>query len=215
MAPYTTSTSSAASSQTAMELPCDSQTPMMASMNSSPVSQPKPARTSKPKALGDKQAMGNEIDNFFGAPSPGVKKPKASVPKQSAKGDAEVYAHTKSASQGTLTPPAYEVPEHLAPTPKPMTIARYLFFYGFLFPPFWAIGACILLSPLQVDDSIPKDVEAGYAPKSDAYQKAELRLARQTELVYAKRCLLSLIAFLVIVVIVIVATRVAHVGAFA
>ncbi|KAG8780015.1 hypothetical protein FRC12_023574 [Ceratobasidium sp. 428] len=223
MAPYTTSTSSAASSQTAMELACDSQTPMIAANKaaSSPVSQSKQARSDVKLAPAPNPAlMSSEMDNFFGYSSP--KKPKPAATKKSSRGQDEMYTHTRSSSnsQGTLTPPPYEVPDHLAPTPKPMTIAKHLFQFGFLFPPFWVIGACILWSPLRADPNpnpepttLPKDIEAGYA--SPAYQKAELGVARKTELVYARRCLIAAITFLVLVVIVIVATRVAGVGAFA
>ncbi|KAG8737987.1 hypothetical protein FRC10_007427 [Ceratobasidium sp. 414] len=195
-----------------MELTCDSQTPMMAALNPSPVTQPKPARTAQSAPLPHSALMVNEIDNFFGAPASPVKKPKPAVPKRSSRGQDELYAHVKASSQGTLAPPPYEVPAHLAPTAKPTTIARYLFLYGFLFPPFWVIGACILLSPLrsETQPSSPKDLEA-----SPSYQKAELGVARKTELVYARRCLIAAITFLALVVIVIVATRVAGVGAFA
>ncbi|KAG9094690.1 hypothetical protein FS749_012007 [Ceratobasidium sp. UAMH 11750] len=212
MAPYSApSTCSAASSQTAMDLPCDSQTPM----NPAPIAtKPRPARTTKsiPPPINPALMVG-EIDNFFGAPASAVKKPKPAVPKRSSRGQGELYAHAKGSSQGTLAPPPYEVPAHLAPTPKPTTVARYLFLYGFLFPPFWVIGACILLSPLAAAEPQPsseKDIEA-----SAGYQKAELGVARKTELVYARRCLIAAITFLALVVIVIVATRVAGVGAFA
>ncbi|KAG9086091.1 hypothetical protein FRC06_003281 [Ceratobasidium sp. 370] len=172
-------TSSAASSQTAMDLPCDSQTPMMAARNPAPVTQPKPARTARSTPLPNPALMVNEIDNFFGAPASPVKKPKPAVPKRSSRGEDELYPDAKASSQGTLAPPPYEVPAHLAPTPKPTTVARYLFLYGFLFPPFWVIGACILLSPLtsEPQPSPAKDLEA-----SPGYQKAELGVARKTEL---------------------------------
>ncbi|KAG8782931.1 hypothetical protein FRC12_020305 [Ceratobasidium sp. 428] len=134
MAPYTTSTSSAASSQTAMELACDSQTPMIAANTaaSSPVSQSKQARSDVKLAPAPNPAlMASEMDNFFGYSSP--KKPKPAATKKSSRGQDEMYTHTRSSSnsQGTLTPPPYEVPDHLAPTPKPMTIAKHLFQFGF------------------------------------------------------------------------------------
>ncbi|KAG9114677.1 hypothetical protein FRC07_007613 [Ceratobasidium sp. 392] len=220
MAPYTTSTISAASSQTAMDLSCDSQTPMVAASSSRPVSVSKQARSAKLAPAPNPVLMSSEIDNFFGGPA-AVKKPKPAATKKSSRGKDEMYTHQRGSSQGTLAPPPYEVPAHLAPTPKPMTIAKHLFKFGFLFPPFWVIGACILWSPLRVDpapnsnpepsSSLQKDIEAGYA----SVAQAEVAVARKTELVYARRCLIAAITFVMLVIIVIVATRVARVGAFA
>lgn len=45
--------------------------------------------------------------------------------------DRDLYGHGRQSSQGTLSPPAYEAPAHLAPTSMPSTMARYLFLYGF------------------------------------------------------------------------------------
>lgn len=173
-----------------------------------------PASTTQPTPTRE-QLIAGQMDSFFGTPSPTVKKPKPAASKKSSRTqdhmDRNLYSHGREPSQGTLAPPAYEAPAHLAPTSMPSTMARYLFLYGFLFPPFWLIGACIILSPLSSEppaalQALPKDVEAGYA--SPAYEKAEHGLIRRTELVWAKRCLAAAITFISIIVIVIVVVRV-------
>lgn len=73
------------------------------------------------------------------------------------------------------------------------------------------------MSPLRenVPESLPKDVEAGFAAPSPAHQKAEHGVVRRTELVWAKRCLIAAVTFVLLIVLLIVVTRVAGVGAFA
>ncbi|KAJ7510471.1 hypothetical protein B0H11DRAFT_2216263 [Mycena galericulata] len=49
-----------------------------------------------------------------------------------------------------LAPPPYdEAPEYTQKPKEPVTLAMYLFKFGFLFPPFWIMGIVILLSPLR------------------------------------------------------------------
>ncbi|KIM64916.1 hypothetical protein SCLCIDRAFT_114255 [Scleroderma citrinum Foug A] len=81
--------------------------------------------------------------------------------------------------------PAYDV----APR-EPPTLAMYLFKFGFLFPPFWIMGAIILLSPLKA----PADFEPS---KSDAERQELVQLIRSTELKWAKRSAWALLAFIV------------------
>ncbi|KAJ1301408.1 hypothetical protein OPQ81_008669 [Rhizoctonia solani] len=214
MSPYSTpSLSSATSSETAV---AESQAQLIGRPASkAPKSSKKTPEEWSPEM---RQAISRDIDDFFGGPEPvRVKKPKPTVPKP-ARAD---RGHSASSSFGNASPPPYELPSHLAPTPKPQTIARSLFFFGFIFPPFWAIGACILMSKLRPDSQTtvapqPKEVEAGYggAP-SEAYKRAEHKLLRHTELVWARRCLIAIITFVLLIVLIVVATRVAGVGAFA
>ncbi|CCO31265.1 hypothetical protein BN14_05303 [Rhizoctonia solani AG-1 IB] len=218
MSPYSTpSLSSAASSQTAV---AESQAQLL-ERSGSALKAPKSHKKSNtpPEWTPElRQAVARDIDDFFGGPEPvKVKKPKPAVPK-APRAD---RSHSASNSLGTALPPPYELPSHLAPVPKPPTISRSFFLYGFVFPPFWVIGACILCSKLRPDseptvEPLPKEIEAGYggAP-SEAYKRAEHKLLRHTELIWARRCLIAAISFVLVVLIIIVSTRVAGVGAFA
>ncbi|KAG8715669.1 hypothetical protein FRC11_001616 [Ceratobasidium sp. 423] len=220
MSPYSTpslSLSSAISSETAV---AESQAQLLERS----VSASKAPKSSKKNKIPQewspelRQAVARDIDDFFGGPEPvKVKKPKPAVPK-APRAD---RGNSASSSLGTATPPPYELPPQLAPVAKPQTIARSLFLYGFVFPPFWVIGAFILVSKLRLAseptvEPSPKDIEAGYggAP-SEAYKRAEYKLLRHTELVWARRCLIAAITFILAIIVVIVATLVAGVGAFA
>ncbi|CAE6419014.1 unnamed protein product [Rhizoctonia solani] len=215
MSPYSTpSLSSASSSETAV---AESQAQLI-ERSSSGLQAPKNSKKEKtPQEWSPelRQAIARDIDDFFGGPEPvKVKKPKPAVPK-APRAD---RSQSASNSLGTESPPSYELPSHLAPTPKPQTVARSFFLYGFVFPPFWVIGACILGSKLRPDsqsalEPSPKEIEAGAS--SEAHKRAQYNLVRHTELIWARRCLIAAILFVLAIVVVIVATRVAGVGAFA
>ncbi|CAE6450956.1 unnamed protein product, partial [Rhizoctonia solani] len=221
MSPYSTpSLSSATSSETAV---AESQAQLL-ERSSSALKAPKSSKKDKiPQEWSPevRQAVVRDIDDFFGGfggqEPVKVKKPKPAVPK-APRAD---RGHSASNSLGIASPPPYELPPHLAPTPKPQTVARTFFLYGFIFPPFWVIGACILGSKLRPDaqppiEALPKEIEAGYAgTPSEAYKRAEYKLLRHTELVWARRCLIAAIIFVLAIVVIVIATRVAHVGAFA
>ncbi|KIK76523.1 hypothetical protein PAXRUDRAFT_835342 [Paxillus rubicundulus Ve08.2h10] len=83
--------------------------------------------------------------------------------------------------------PAYSV----APNTEPVTLAMYLFRFGFLFPPFWILGAIILLSPLTA----PADFEPS---KSEDERQQLVHTMRETEVKWAKRCAIALLAFFVL-----------------
>ncbi|KAF8591923.1 hypothetical protein K439DRAFT_1401325 [Ramaria rubella] len=70
------------------------------------------------------------------------------------------------------------------------TLARMLFRYGFLFFPFWLAGIYILCSPLLPTP----DWEAG---KTESEKAQLLRLLREIELKWARRCLLAIFGLLV------------------
>ncbi|CAE6455927.1 unnamed protein product [Rhizoctonia solani] len=218
MSPYSTpSLSSASSSETAV---AESQAQLV-ERSGSALKAPKSSKKEKtPQEWSPelRQAVARDIDDFFGGPEPvKVKKPKAAVPKT----PRAERSQSASTSLGTALPPPYELPPHLAPSPKPQTIARSCFLYGFVFPPFWLIGACILVSELRPDsqpvvEPSPKEIEAGsVGPSSEAHERAKHKLFRHTELVWARRCLIATVLFVLAIVIVIVATRIAGVGAFA
>ncbi|CAE6538222.1 unnamed protein product [Rhizoctonia solani] len=218
MSPYSTpSLSSATSSETAV---AESQAQLLERSGSASKVSKSSKKNKTPQEWSPelRQAVARDIDDFFGGPEPvKVKKPKPAVPK-APRAD---HGNSASNSLGTASPPPYELPPQLAPVAKPQTIARSLFLYGFVFPPFWAIGACILVSKLRPDpqptvEPSPKEIEAGYGgTPSEAYKRAEYKLLRHTELLWARRCLIAAITFVLALVVVIVATRVAGVGAFA
>ncbi|CAE6455935.1 unnamed protein product [Rhizoctonia solani] len=202
MSPYSTpSLSSASSSETAV---AESQAQLL-ERSGSALKAPKSSKMDKtPQEWSPelRQAIARDIDEFFGGPEPvKVKKPKPAVPK-APRAD---RGQSASTSFGIASPPSYELPPHLTPTPKPQTIARYFFLYGFIFPPFW--------TPVELS---PKEIEAGAGgTPSEAHKRAEYKLVRHIELLWARRCLIAAILFALVIVVVIVATRVTGVGAFA
>ncbi|KAJ7585248.1 hypothetical protein C8J56DRAFT_862868 [Mycena floridula] len=89
-------------------------------------------------------------------------------------------------------PPPYLAPPEYTRKAEPATLAMYLFKFGFLFPPFWILGAIILLSPLRAPADEP-DLE--WLPeKTDAERQAVIQHLRKAELKWAWRCLLALVA---------------------
>ncbi|KAG6914988.1 hypothetical protein DXG01_014022 [Tephrocybe rancida] len=85
-------------------------------------------------------------------------------------------------------PPTYAVK-----APEPVTLAKYLFKFGFLFPPFWIMGAWILWSPLRAPNS-DSDTEGGWmADKSELERKRVIAEMRKTEVRWALRCLWALL----------------------
>jgi len=85
--------------------------------------------------------------------------------------------------------PAYA---EVAPTTEPITLARYVFKYGFLFPPLWFLGLIILLTPLPV----PADF---HADKPESERTALVEAMRRAEVKWAKRCAWALAVFVFVV----------------
>ncbi|KAF8514493.1 hypothetical protein JB92DRAFT_2919020 [Gautieria morchelliformis] len=82
---------------------------------------------------------------------------------------------------------------------KPKTLAKALFFLGFVFPAFWVAGSAIMLMPLRTTT----DWEAG---RSSQEIKWGCSVIRETELRWAKRCVIALLSevFVILLVVVIV-----------
>ncbi|KAK1227681.1 hypothetical protein PQX77_009306 [Marasmius sp. AFHP31] len=108
-------------------------------------------------------------------------------------------ADSESNAQGCpfeeeLPPYFGEPPEYsLTGYSEPVTFAMFLFKLGFLFPPFWALGASILLSPLHTPEPSGPGVSAWLPEKSDSERQEIIRKIRATELKWARRCCLALI----------------------
>ncbi|KAG1871480.1 hypothetical protein F4604DRAFT_1654789 [Suillus subluteus] len=102
-------------------------------------------------------------------------------------------SRTSVALDGEAPPPytnATELPAYSSTPVEPVTLAMYLYRFGFLFPPFWVIGAIILLSPLKA----PADFEP---TKSEDERQELVRIMRDAEIKWAKRSAWALLIFLV------------------
>ncbi|KAG0696469.1 hypothetical protein DFH29DRAFT_857948 [Suillus ampliporus] len=77
---------------------------------------------------------------------------------------------------------------------EPITLARYLFVYGFFFPVFWIVGVAIIFSPLRP----APEWETGKSEEERQRLLAEMRVA---ELKWAKRCLYAIVALLVLIIV--------------
>ncbi|KAG2743161.1 hypothetical protein P692DRAFT_20865995 [Suillus brevipes Sb2] len=92
-------------------------------------------------------------------------------------------------------PPPYadaEPPAYSSCRAEPVTLAMYLFRFGFLFPPFWVLGAIILLSPLKA----PADFEP---TKSEDERRELVHFMRDAEIKWAKRSAWALLIFLIVI----------------
>ncbi|KIM32952.1 hypothetical protein M408DRAFT_326644 [Serendipita vermifera MAFF 305830] len=87
------------------------------------------------------------------------------------------------------------------------TMARYLFFYGFLFPPFWILGSLILVTPLTPDPS-------WHAEKDQKTIENILSVMRVVERRWAWRCVIALSTLILLVLIIVGSVLLAqHFGA--
>ncbi|KAJ2935531.1 hypothetical protein H1R20_g1565, partial [Candolleomyces eurysporus] len=92
------------------------------------------------------------------------------------------------------------------PYAEPVTLAMFLFKFGFLFPPFWIFGAFILLSPLREPPTTSDEGSPVWMPeKTEAERQEIIAQMRKVELKWAKRCLFALCIFLIIVALAIIA----------
>ncbi|KAJ7510461.1 hypothetical protein B0H11DRAFT_2183991 [Mycena galericulata] len=135
----------------------------------------------------------NPVDDFFGYTL-------ASSRTRDSRHDRRI-----SAAESALAPPPYdEAPEYTQKPKEPVTLAMYLFKFGFLFPPFWIMGVIILLSPLRAPPAATPS--AAWLPeKTEAERQVIIDRMRTAELKWAKRCLYALIALVLAAVVVAVA----------
>lgn len=83
------------------------------------------------------------------------------------------------------------------------TMARYLFFYGFLFPPFWILGSLILVTPLTPDPS-------WHAEKEQETIENILSIMRVVERRWAWRCVMAFSSLLVLILVIVGSVLLAH-----
>ncbi|KAJ7163954.1 hypothetical protein C8R43DRAFT_879049 [Mycena crocata] len=105
-----------------------------------------------------------------------------------------------SVAESVAPPPYVEAPEYTQHPREPVTLAMFLFKFGFLFPPFWIMGVIILLSPLRAP---PADTPstAWLPEKTEAERQVIIDRMRTAELKWAKRCLYALVAFVLVVAV--------------
>lgn len=141
------------------------------------------------------------VDSFFG-----VTRPRATRESQ----------HDSHPSLGgEMSPPSYadaDLPVYsVDPNTEPITLAMYLFKFGFrtshsrfgggvtrgwltlfaVFPPLWILGAIIWITPLTV----PADFEPS---KSGTERQQLAQIVRNAEVRWAKRCVWALVGLLVL-----------------
>ncbi|KAF7312059.1 hypothetical protein MIND_00218000 [Mycena indigotica] len=135
-----------------------------------------------PPAAALPRATHNLVDDFFGSR------------------ESRHDNHRLSLAESVSPPPYVECPEYTFRAPEPVTLAMYLFKFGFFFPPFWILGVIILMSPLRAPPAGPPS--ASWLPeKTDAERQMIIERMRTTELKWARRCLYALVAYIIIGVV--------------
>ncbi|KAG6848029.1 hypothetical protein H0H93_004068 [Arthromyces matolae] len=89
-------------------------------------------------------------------------------------------------------------PTYTLKAPEPVTLAKYLFKFGFLFPPFWIIGAWILWSPLRAPSSDSDAELAWMADKTEFERERVIADMRKAEVRWALRCLWALLILILL-----------------
>ncbi|KAJ7638121.1 hypothetical protein B0H17DRAFT_1106204 [Mycena rosella] len=153
----------------------------------SPISAPSAAVTHLERSSSAPNTT-NPVDDFFGSRT------------RDSRHDRRI-----SAAESAAAPPPYvDAPEYTARPQEPVTLAMFLFKFGFLFPPFWIMGVIILMSPLRAPPAATPS--AAWLPeKTESERQAIIDRMRAAELKWAKRCLYALLAFVVLVAVIAVA----------
>ncbi|CAE6506611.1 unnamed protein product [Rhizoctonia solani] len=173
------------------------------------VTLPTPARTTtRQKSLPTSQnqspltSEGQQaaLDNFFGPAPP--RRPSADPEKQEPE-PRNIFARER----------------------EPETVAKYLFYYGFIFPPFWFFGTLILfVSPRPSPDSRPMSTEVGATdnPRSSMFSQGGMRNSRRllslhmqlAERRWSLRCLYAWVTLVICVVGLVIGLWAGRVGSF-
>ncbi|KAG6872245.1 hypothetical protein C0995_011594 [Termitomyces sp. Mi166 len=110
------------------------------------------------------------------------------------------YESRHDFSAADALPPYLEdlPPTYSLKAPEPVTLTKYLFKFGFLFPPFWILGAWILWSPLRAPSS-DSDVEVAWmADKTESERQCVIGEMRRAEVRWALRCLWALLILILL-----------------
>ncbi|KAI1791213.1 hypothetical protein LXA43DRAFT_1012874 [Ganoderma leucocontextum] len=164
------------------------------------LAQPTPALTHTPRATRasvEVEETTDAIDDFFGASRPSTRSRNASLSgtRDSRHDEVRLSSPVDDDASDALPPPyehSISPPAYTQVSDQP-TLAMYLFKFGFLFPLFWVAGALILLSPL----SAPADWEES---KPELERQELIASMRLTEVKWARRCLIALAVFVLVVV---------------
>ncbi|KDQ60417.1 hypothetical protein JAAARDRAFT_153034 [Jaapia argillacea MUCL 33604] len=164
-----------------------------------PVSLPAPPRAVATHSSSHSQTF-DPIDDFFGTSSRASTSSRGTHDSRHDDGAASTF------STGDIPPP-YEPQHHYDADvemglpaydsqEEPATLAMYLFKYGFLFPPFWLLGAIILFLSL----SAPSDF---HPHKTEQERNEMLDVMRKTEVKWGRRCAVALLVLLLVVGVVV------------
>ncbi|KAG7094233.1 hypothetical protein E1B28_007839 [Marasmius oreades] len=118
--------------------------------------------------------------------------------------DIDLELGLRCVSSPDVAPPPYVEPPEYTKSSETVTLAKYLFKFGFLFPPFWIMGALIILTPLRAPDADIDDPTSPHAwlpEKTEAERATILSHLRKAELKWAWRCLFALLILVVLVAI--------------
>ncbi|KZT28173.1 hypothetical protein NEOLEDRAFT_1109686 [Neolentinus lepideus HHB14362 ss-1] len=158
----------------------EAQIPSTSAESTIPPSSPSPAATHAPRSVPSASTDGttNPLDEFFG-----VTRPVSLIGTHESRHD----------SAAELPPPYESLPAYSeSRDEEPVTLAMYLFKFGFLFPPFWIVGTLILFLSL----SAPTD---WHSEKPENQRQELLDIMRRTEVKWSKRCAFALVLLLVVV----------------
>lgn len=117
---------------------------------------------------------------------------------------ANFFGDSRKSRTRAVVPPPYssdgesQLSTHEAKAAEPVTLARFMFIYGFMFPPFWIMGLIILGSELRPTP----DWEAGKTEDEKVLLLAEMRKA---EVKWAKRCIYALFTLITIICCIVMA----------
>ncbi|KAH6901508.1 hypothetical protein BKA70DRAFT_1308869 [Coprinopsis sp. MPI-PUGE-AT-0042] len=171
-----------------------------ASTSSTAIASPTPVVTSPTRTVSvaeDQPRVYDPVDEFFGYRF-------ASSATQESRHDGRSRASSIMIPADAEALPAYaedddSLPQY-TPHAEPVTLAMYLFKFGFLFPLFWIFGAFILISPLREPPS--NEVSPTWMPeKTEAERQAFIDHMRKAELKWAKRCLWALLTLVTLALI--------------
>jgi len=110
---------------------------------------------------------------------------------------ADFFGDSRKSRTRAVIPPPYssdgeiQLPKYEAKS-EPVTLARFMFIYGFMFPPFWIMGLIILGSELRPTPGWEAD-------KTEDEKVSLLAEMRKTEVKWAKRCVYALLTLITII----------------
>ncbi|KAJ7510441.1 hypothetical protein B0H11DRAFT_1790701 [Mycena galericulata] len=144
---------------------------------------PSPSRAYIPRSAPTPGSTTSPVDDFFGL--------------------ARSSSRTRDSRCSDVLPQYIDAPEYTTRATEPVTLAMYLFKFGFLFPPFWIMGVIILLSPLRAPP--PANTPGAWLPeKTDAERQLIIKRMRTVELKWARRCLYALLALIHLIIAVVI-----------